>query len=97
MFFKAFSLNINMEVCYNFFFATRLAEPKVCFLQTVNAEPIPIVVTPSLVFSPKLHPLSSNVTINYSLSLLRTSFILFGFLLIIYSNLFCVYLLSATV
>lgn len=92
-----------MEVCYRFCYSlfcsvtAWVAEPKVSFLQTLNAEPIQIVVTHSLVLSPKLHPLSSAVTFNYSLSSSRSSFSLFGFFSIIYTYLFCVYLLSATV
>lgn len=47
---------VSFLFCFVLFFSftTGVAEPKVCFLQTLNAEPIQIVVTHSLIFSPKL-------------------------------------------
>lgn len=72
-----------------FFFFTWVAEPNVCFLQTLNAEPIQIVVTHSLVFSPKLltlfHPTSYLTT---PCSYWEQVLFYFGFFEIIYSNLF---------
>lgn len=61
-----------------------VAAPKVCFLQTLNAEPIQIVVTNSLIFTPKAwHPLFRLTTpCPYNEN---------KWVWIIYSNLFSVY------
>lgn len=88
----------HQQVCYREFFSvTTNAEPKVCFLQTLNAEPIQIDVTHSLVSSPKLRPPSPKPLTTPCPYREQVSFCFFAFFQIIYSNLFCVYLLSATV